>query len=150
MATRRTTKRILATILVLFMALGAFQLQAKTVTLTSTQKHIVSPRPGTVTFKFSNDVHVGKAKDEGLRHISGNTYSAAIIYDISFENGCVASYGKMFNYTDKPVRMTCSFYSGRTLVAQYTIDIKPRTFMRMIPSGELSTVRSCDRIVCTD
>ena len=81
--------RIINKILLLGLILVTRNLPAQIISLTPENNHIVVKKVGTVTFKYNNDVHVDKAREEGLYNISGLTFSAGIIYDIAFENGIV-------------------------------------------------------------
>lgn len=124
---------------------------AQTVTLTSTNDHVKVHKVGTVTFSGPNASLLEIAQREGLRKLSDYTYSAAIIYDVAFENGRVSSVGKIFNCTDNTIKIKCSYYNGSNIVAQYTIEVKPRTFSRIISDrGALSAVSLCNKIVCTE
>ena len=119
------------------------------VTLNQTQKHVKVDRPGTVTFGYPNDLHVKKAREEGLRNVSGLTFNAAVIYDIAFIKNRLSGNGKVFNYTSKPITVHCNFYAGNRLVASYAIVVKPRTFNRMVPDdAPMDKLKECDRVVC--
>lgn len=120
---------------------------AQTITLNSQNYHVVVKKASTVTFKYHNDIHVGNAREEGLHNISGLTFSAGIIYDIAFENGFLISRGKIFNYTDNHITIICSFFNNNHQIVDYAIDVKPRTFSRMIPDNE-SIPHSCNKVVC--
>lgn len=123
---------------------------AQSITLTPQNYHCRVDKAGTVTFQYTNDLHVEKARKEGLRNIYGLTFTSAIIYDVAFSKGYVSSYGKIFNYTSNPIKITCSYYSNEKFVTSYVTKVEPRTFMRMIPNGKLSTVRSCNKIICSE
>lgn len=139
-------------IVILYLVIGCvLMINARTnpVTLNRTLQHVKIDYPGTVTFKFENDLHVKNARQEGLRNISGLTFNAAVIYSIGFNKNQVSTNGKIFNYTDKAITAHCNYYSGSRLIASYTITVKPRTFNRMIPDdAPMDKIKECDRVVC--
>lgn len=122
---------------------------AQTITLTPQNNHIVVKKAGSVTFKYWNDIHVSCAREEGLKNISGLTFSAGIIYDTGFTNGYLTGRGKIFNYTSHPITIDCLFYNNNYLIAKYTIDVNPRTFSRMIPD-EWSIPNNCNKVICIE
>lgn len=121
---------------------------ARTVTLNARNEHVVVEMPGTVKFQLPNDLHVRKAREEGLREYQDLAFSAAIIYDSAFCRGYLCSRGKIFNYTQNPITVECKFYNGNKLLYTNIVRVKPRTFMRMLPDGGRSLVPDCTDIIC--
>lgn len=124
---------------------------AETVTLTPGNGHVCVNKQGSVTFSGNGMTLETVAKREGLRNISGTTYRAAVIYDVSFYKGYLDARGKIFNCTDSPINVTCKFYSGANLIVTCQVYVKPRTFSRMIPDKfSFGDFKYCDKIVCSE
>ena len=107
-------------------------------------------RPGTVDLAGPSKAHIQYAHKAGMEQVGETTFRAAIILTAAFSKGDLASRGKVFNMTNDPLTVTCSFLndSGDEL-AQYTIDVKPHTFSRMIPDdAHFKYSDKCTRIVC--
>lgn len=124
---------------------------SQSVVLTAQNDHICVKKLGTVTFSGPGITLEEIAKEEGLKHISGRTYRAAVIYSGWFEDGYYCEgRGKIFNCTDKKIIVTCSFYSGSRLITKNTIEVKPRVFMRIVRPADFPRFTDCDRIVITE
>lgn len=124
---------------------------AQSVVLTSQNDHVCVKKAGTVTFSGQGITLEEIAQQEGLSHVSGRTYRAAVIYDALFENGYFCNpRGKIFNCTDKTINVTCAFYSGSRLIAKNTIVVKPRVFMRITGPEDGPRIEYCDKIVLSD
>lgn len=135
----------------LLVLLSTTRISAQTITLTERKNEILVNKVGTVTFSGSGITLEENAVRFGLRHLHGRTYNAAIFYEVAFSSGKVDSRGKIWNCTDNNITISCSFYSGNTLIATYKVVVKPRTFSRILPDGvPLSKVKHCDRIVCSE
>lgn len=124
---------------------------AQTVVLTPQNDHVCVKKAGTVTFSGPGITLEEIAKEEGLPHVSGRTYRAAVIYDALFERGCFCDpRGKIYNCTDKTISVTCAFYSGYRLIAKNRIEVRPRVFMRITGPDDGPSIECCDKIVLSD
>ncbi len=137
--------------LLFFFILFCTNIFSQSITLTANDNHVIVDKVGTVTFSGPGITLEEIAKQENLTHVSGRTYRSAIIYDIAFSNGLVSSRGKIFNCTDKEVTVNCTFYKGNSLIVTHKIEVKPRTFSRMLPDGfSMSSIKNCNKIVCSE
>lgn len=128
---------------------------SNTVTLTPQRFHVCVNKTGTVTFTAGYGIVTLEeiAKEEGLQHISGTTYRAAVIYEAVFDkdNGYFLDpKGKIFNCTDRKIRISCNFYSGANLIVSNIIEVNPRTFMRITGPGTGTQIKFCDKIVLSE
>ena len=130
------------------MTLVPFVALAQNVTLTPNNEKVVVHIKDVVTFKYENDLHHKYAKEVGLKHIFGLTYSAGVIFSTSFYDDYV-SRGKVFNYTNNPIKVKCVFYHKNNRIVDYITTINPRTFMRMIPD-DVDDPEFCDKIIIGD
>ena len=131
--------------LCLLIAISPIIASAQTAVLTQDNNEVLLRMPGTVTFKSGSSAHIDLVQKIGLKHISGQTYSAAILCETSFYHK--VSRGKVFNYTDNSITIECSFYYRNSCVARYVRKVNPRTFIRMVPDDE-HTPEACDKIIC--
>lgn len=125
---------------------------SQTVTLTPQNDHVCVKKVGTVTFPSGSGITLEEiAKQEGLQHIGGTTYRAAIIYEAWFDDGYyVDPRGKIFNCTDRTISISCYFYSGSNLINKHIIVVKPRTFMRITGPDNEPKINYCDKIVLSE
>ena len=127
---------------VVLMLIGALAASAQSVTLTPQREETVVTKPGTVTFRGEGITLETMAQQYNLKHIQGRTYGAAIIYSVAFSSQYAK--GKIFNCTDNSVKIKCYYYYNTTLLKQEVIDMKPRTFSRILYSKG-----TCNKIVCS-
>lgn len=130
---------ILSTILMLIVAFAA---SAQRITITPQSDEKVVSVPGTVTFRGNGITLEEIAKRYNLKHIQGRTYNSAIIYSVAFTSQ--RAKGKIYNCTDSSVKIKCYYYYNTTLLKQEIIEVKPRTFSRLLYSEG-----TCNKIVCS-
>lgn len=133
------------------LCLACGNITKETINLTESDSIVTVNKGGTVTFKGPGCTLEEIAKKMRLNHISGTTYEAAVIYEISFRKGVIDSRGKIFNCTDKDITVECTFYNDQQLLGTYNVKVKARTFSRMIPAEvSFTSLKSCNRIECTE
>ena len=115
-----------------------------TVTLTAGNFMVIEPVSGTVTFSGPGSL-AKKAEEFKLKHIEGETYTAAVVCEAAFGERYMKSRGKIFNCTDNTLEVKCSFYNGDELLYEGVVSVKPRTFSRIDQNG---SIENCDRVVC--
>ena len=128
--------------------------QKFSVTLTRENNDIKIDRPGTVTFKAPYVAHVDLAQKHGMKQISEDTFEAAVLFNVAFDQFNGYTHGKIFNMTEEPISVLCQFYQNDTELGEYVLEVQPRSFSRLINYDKYpeiaEAVSICDKIVCTE
>lgn len=137
----KTLKLVLCVLVVSFFS--SLNSNASTITLTRSNSHVCVNKSGTVTFNGNGITLEEIAIREGLEKLGNHTYKAAIIYDVAFNKDYFK--GKIFNCTDREIKVKCTYFNGSEMLGTYEVSVKPRTFSRF-PDN----VKNCNKIVCSD